>query len=262
MSTSVTVNSSTYSVPANRETGWGTPTSALLVALAANAGLDFTKAVFVAKQGAAGNSGMSPSKPKATFTTAMAVAAALTPSSSNRIAIVCLDAGIYTESVACAQYVDVYAPLASITGIVTLADDMTFTAYSVNNTGSICVRKTSGTGTADLDVKLLSDATGTAISMSATSGTINARVNKILSTTSWSIAASSTLNMFYNSATGSPSVAGTANVLSSSATGIANVVLADGSVSMTGNLTLASGIGINFNGKVLTVDTDGNVVVT
>ena len=262
MATSVTVNGSTYSVPANRETGWGTATSALLVALAANAGLDFTKAVFVSKQGGSGYSGMSPDKPKVSLAQALIVAAALTPSSSNRITIVVLDAGIYSETITAAQYVDIFAPCATFSGLTSLAADMKLTLFEATNTGAAACLNKSTSGVSTADVQHLNNSAGKGITLTGT-GTLNARIGQITSTTSYSVGSGSTLNMFLLSlVSGTASVSGTANVVTAASAGLGDLK-ADGTVAMTGSLNMGtSGIGIKFGSYTLTVDTSGNVVVT
>ncbi len=75
--------------------------------------------LYIGKHGDDGNNGKTIASAFLTFAAAIAAAVAQTPSSSNRVAIQCLDSGIYTEDISVPSYVLVNAPNASLQGVVT-----------------------------------------------------------------------------------------------------------------------------------------------
>lgn len=89
-----------------------------------DAGTDFQLAteltqnntIYVSKAGNDSNSGRVVDKPKLTIGSAITAAAALTPSSSNRIQILIQDAGIYAENITLGDYVSLIGPAATVDG--------------------------------------------------------------------------------------------------------------------------------------------------
>jgi hypothetical protein len=81
------------------------------------------RVLYVGKHGSDSNDGVNAEKALLTFTQAVTLAAALVPSATSRVAIVCEDAGRYVEDVTLAQYVSIHAPQATIVGKITTADD-------------------------------------------------------------------------------------------------------------------------------------------
>jgi len=92
----------------------------------AKPGVDGAQIYHVGKHGNDGNDGKSPNTAKLTFAAAIAAALAQTPSSSNRFAVCCDDAGIYAESLTCEPYIDVVGLNAVLQGSVVLKDNVTF----------------------------------------------------------------------------------------------------------------------------------------
>lgn len=109
---------------------------------------DRENAIFVGKHGADTNDGLTPDKAKLTFGAAIAVAVALTPSASNRFALVCVDAGDYAENVAVPSWCGVYAPNAKITGNHTVTDNSLIHSFRLIASSGVAVTKLIG-GTGD-----------------------------------------------------------------------------------------------------------------
>jgi hypothetical protein len=137
---------------------------------------------YVGKHGADTNDGKSPEQAFLTFGKAFTEAAAQTPSSSNQFAVVCADAGVYTESVTMAQWVHLFAPAASIVGTLTVADDTIANVHSIEVSGSaIGVSKPSGqTSISRVEANVVR-ATGSAtgILSAAASGVLIAEVRSV-----------------------------------------------------------------------------------
>lgn len=83
----------------------------------------FLNTLWVSSRGDDENPGFFPGKPKRTFTAALAAASDASrnatrgaPSTTNRVSVICLDAGVYTESLVMPDNVDIFAPMATIIG--------------------------------------------------------------------------------------------------------------------------------------------------
>lgn len=113
---------------------------------AASTGVDESQIYYVGKHGNDSNDGKSVEQATLTFGAAKTLADAQTPSSSNIFNIICLDAGVYAESITLAAWTNIYAPLATINGNVTLADNTTFECYDMNVSSQAAIAKTTGTG--------------------------------------------------------------------------------------------------------------------
>lgn len=128
---------------------------------------------YVGKHGNDANDGKTIGKAVLTFTQALVLASAQTPTALNKFAIVCLDDGIYAENLTAVQYVDIFAPNATLGGNITLVDEVMITFSSqIVASGTIGLVKGVGTSYAFVDIENI-DLLGTAIGVVATSGFIN-----------------------------------------------------------------------------------------
>ena len=130
---------------------------------------------YVGKHGNDANSGLNIEQAKLTFGSAITDASALTPSAVNRYAIVCLDDGIYAESITTVSFVDIFAPNAQLDGNILAVDNVhcRFRQHNVATT-FIGVFKTAGTGTFWYEVEEMT-MTGTAIGVLCTSGVVQSK---------------------------------------------------------------------------------------
>jgi hypothetical protein len=128
------------------ETGWDTVTPDEVGAAPAYTA---TNIIYVAKWGSDANTGRAIGSPKLTIAAALTAAAALTPTSTNRITVMIVDSGTYTESLTIPAYVNLHGPSASIFGALTLGDDSTVTLDRLVATGDnqILLNKATGTST-------------------------------------------------------------------------------------------------------------------
>lgn len=83
----------------------------------------YEQVFYVAKGGSDTNDGKNLQTPKLTIGSALTAAAAETPGAANRFAIVCFDDGIYTESITCQEYCDIFFPNAKLVGNIVAADN-------------------------------------------------------------------------------------------------------------------------------------------
>ncbi len=104
--------------------------------------------VYVGKHGNDSNDGLTPNKAKLTFGSALTVASGLTPTTSNRVSIVCDDGGTYTESFSIPSWVFVKGPNATFVGNITLADNSEFVFQEATAASGDVISKPAGTGTA------------------------------------------------------------------------------------------------------------------
>jgi hypothetical protein len=126
-----------------------------LVNLSAVLGWSASQLLYVGKHGDNGNSGASPKQAFLTIGAAVGAAIGLTPSSSNRIAIVVLDAGSYSETISIPSWVYLCAPNATLVGqgsvalpCLTLAADSQAEFFEVDpqsTQGGVFGAATSGT---------------------------------------------------------------------------------------------------------------------
>lgn len=101
---------------------------------------------YVGKHGNDSNDGKSIGNALLTFGQAKILAVAASPTTSNRITILCLDDGSYTENIVCVSYVNIYAPNANLIGSITGADNSSITLSTQSATAITAISKTSGTG--------------------------------------------------------------------------------------------------------------------
>ena len=128
---------------------------------------------YVGKHGNDANAGRSYGTAVLTFGQAITLAAAQTPTSVNRFAIVCDDSGAYAENLAVPAWVRIWAPNATLAGAVTLASDaQCCVRYFLVTPGAVGVTK-AGAGTAVFVAELVR-LTGAAV------GAINATAGSIL----------------------------------------------------------------------------------
>lgn len=114
MSQSSNVNGVTQTIPEDGEQEWGSNATSAIKAACDNANRDYVDTIFVGKHGSDTYDGKTDGKALLTFTQALTNASALTPASNNRIAIVCLDDGVYDDEIDLLSYVDILAPNASL----------------------------------------------------------------------------------------------------------------------------------------------------
>jgi hypothetical protein len=95
-----------------------------------------TQVIYVGKHGNDANSGRNIEAAKLTLGAAITAATALTPGPANRIAIVCHDSGEYTESLTLPQWVSLYAPLATVSGEVTVNGDVVMELFKIAATAN------------------------------------------------------------------------------------------------------------------------------
>jgi len=141
----------------------------------AGGGVSQLQIYYVGKHGNDANNGLSIETAKLTFGSAITAAAALTPSAVNRFVIVCFDEGIYTENITCGAYIDIHAPNATLTGILTCSDNSDVKLHAINvATATIGVVKTAGTIYSNIDIDIVTCA-GSGIGFLTTVGVMNCR---------------------------------------------------------------------------------------
>lgn len=116
---------------------------------------DATQTVYVGKNGDDGDDGLSPDMPKLTIASALTVASGLTPSATNRIAVVILDGGTYTENITVPAFCNLIGHGATVVGTITLGDDTAVRLYEAKaNTSQTnpILYKASGTSTTYADI--------------------------------------------------------------------------------------------------------------
>jgi hypothetical protein len=108
----------------------------------------YQRTLFVAKHGADSNAGTNPTEPLLTLDAATTAAAALSPTTSDRVAIVALGAGIYTETVTLPSFVGLDARMSLIDGTLTIGEHNLVHLWRLRATadGQTLINKTSGTG--------------------------------------------------------------------------------------------------------------------
>ena len=112
----------------------------------------FDQIFYVAKGGSDSNDGENIENPKLTIGSALTAAAAKTPSAVNRFAIVSLDDGVYTESITCIDYCDIYFPNAKLVGNIIAAS-----SCSIKFREQECIAGSNGiqfTGTGYLNIDI------------------------------------------------------------------------------------------------------------
>ena len=155
-----------------------TPGSGTIDLSASGVLLDGQQIFYVGKGGNDANSGTNIDVAKLTFTNAIATAAALTPSATNKIAIVCFDDGIYTENLTTVSYVDIYAPNATIVGYHTIADFVNFKVKKLSyGIGIPTIIDKSGSDYSSLDVGTIEGTAGSIELIRVRSGTLNLKFN-------------------------------------------------------------------------------------
>jgi hypothetical protein len=129
--------------------------------------------VYVGKQGDDANDGSSEAEAVLTIAAALSLAAGMTPAINNRVAVVILDAGTYTESFTVPSWVNLYGPLATVEGNVVLEDDADVTLHELQTASGIGVSKLTGSSTSRFNAEAVT-LTGTAV------GALNAGVGSVL----------------------------------------------------------------------------------
>jgi len=128
--------------------------------------------LYVGKHGLDTNDGTTLDEAFLTFGAAITKAVSLTPSSSNRVAIKCFDAGDYTENLTVPSWVGVQAESARITGNHTVTDNSLLMAFRIVTSSGTAIMKSAGTGAATVQCPRMI-LTSTANGLLCTSGSIN-----------------------------------------------------------------------------------------
>lgn len=187
--------------------------------------------IYVGKHGSDANSGRNWYLAKLTFGSAVAAAIALLPTTNNRVAIVCQDAGIYVENLVAPivpPFVSIDAPDATLQGAVDVDDDVSIVFNRVTNAGTRTVGKVPGAGgrsyarineivlglgaigvqcengTFQVSVGTIREtAAATGLGVTAAGARLDGVFGEILTTTSWNISdAGASLNAFVGRETG------------------------------------------------------------
>jgi hypothetical protein len=117
---------------------------------------------YVAKSGNNSNTGTSINQAVLTFGQAITLATAQTPSATNQYVVYCCDDGVYTENITGLEYVDIFAPNASIVGTLTLTDYEYVKFKTLTYSGSgYAITKSSGTTYLDLEIDTITLGTST-----------------------------------------------------------------------------------------------------
>ncbi len=106
---------------------------------------DESNIYYAGKHGNDSNSGLNIEEAFLTFGAAITAAAAQTPSTTNRFAIVCFDAGIYTENITTQSWININAPNAKLEGNIVLVDNVRIYFNTLENSTGVAVLKSSGT---------------------------------------------------------------------------------------------------------------------
>ena len=144
--------------------------------LLSSMGLAQVQVAYVGKHGNDGNLGNSLEYAFLTFAAAIAYVNAQSPSQYNPWAIVCLDGGVYIESITLLAYVGLFAPNASFIGNMVIGDGCSFEANAVICTSGIALAKTSGTISGQFKLGLC-NLSGTAIGVQCTSGSLDFNID-------------------------------------------------------------------------------------
>jgi len=110
--------------------------SGLSLLTSAGGSFDYAQTIFIGKHGNDSNDGLNPSQAKLTYGSAMTAASGLSPSSSNQIAVVCVDGGSYGGLFTVPSYVHVIAPSASFNQTITMSSNSSLRARSVSMTSA------------------------------------------------------------------------------------------------------------------------------
>ncbi len=117
-----------------------------------------TNVVYVSKEGSDANTGLTPDFPKLTIGAAITVASGLTPSASNRVSVIVMDAGTYAEDVTMVSHVDLIGRSAKLDGTIEIVDNSTIILREVNpssGSGLNLIRKSGGTGSSYCYIDLI-----------------------------------------------------------------------------------------------------------
>jgi hypothetical protein len=143
----------------------------------------YVRTLFVAKHGSdSANTGTNPNNPLATLDAATTKADALSPTIDNRVAIQVVDHLAYEETVTQPDYTDLYAPMATLRGAITVGDSTATTISRIIGTANnqTLILKSSGDEESIVRANVI-DGTGPAANAKAglgpLTGVFNARNN-------------------------------------------------------------------------------------
>lgn len=138
--------------------------------------------IYVGKHGNDGDDGLTPNTAVLTFTHALTLASVQTPSPTNKFTVICLDAGLYSETFQMVEWVDIEASSATVEGQIILVDNTKLKLSKIQSTTN-ALSKLTGSAITFVDVDII-ELNGTALkfglSNNALNGIIIARVKQIL----------------------------------------------------------------------------------
>lgn len=108
--------------------------------------------IYVGKHGDDDNTGRRISDALLTIAAAITEAGKMTPSAVNRFVIYICDAGIYSENVPLGNYMSLFGPNATITGLITTATETFVRLARSRNTGAANITQTAGTALSYIDI--------------------------------------------------------------------------------------------------------------
>lgn len=133
---------------------------------------------FVGKHGNDSNDGLTWANAFLTFAVAESKAFLQTPSASKKFSIVCLDGGIYAESITLRSWISIHAPTAQINGNHIVRDNTFFEAQSNAVSSGSAFLKSTGAGRAIIDCKHV-NLSGNAYGFNLTGGDLICRGRQI-----------------------------------------------------------------------------------
>jgi hypothetical protein len=200
-------------------------------------GPNLSQIYYVGKHGKNTNDGKSLAAAFLTFGAAITAASAQTPSSSNRFAIFCEDAGQYTESFTLPSWVEIFAENARFVGSYTINDDSIFCFGQAGNVSGTLFSKTSGSGKAIIKGSNAVPRTSGSF-VNVTNGNLSIHVDNIEGQNSASVVSTS-----------SGQIDIIANYIDVNGTGNCFDINSSGTINITANkLRSASGICIKLQG--------------
>jgi hypothetical protein len=119
--------------------------------------LDQQNIIYVASSGNNTFTGLNIEKAVQTFTTGIARAVAKGPNANYRWVVWCFDDAIYTEDITVPSYVDIFAPNATLTGTITVADDVNvkFHAQNVADATIGTLKSVAGTTYSNVEIDIV-----------------------------------------------------------------------------------------------------------
>lgn len=150
-----------------------TPGANTLDLSASSANIPQDQIYYVGKHGNDANSGRNIEQAVLTFGQAIVLATAAVPSAVNKFSITCLDDGIYAEALTVPQWVDIFAPSATLNGTLVVNDDSTikFSQLLVAD-AAIGILKSAGTSYTNVEIDIV-DCDGGGVGLVSLAGFVN-----------------------------------------------------------------------------------------